>query len=260
MADGATRPGRSVLGRGLTVLGSFSEDRPVLTLGAIVRATGLPSATAYRLVAELVRWGALERTGRGRYRIGMRLWQVGSLAPVARGLRDAALPYLQDLSAVTGHPVHLVVLDGPHALFLERLAGSAPLPLRSQVGRRLPLHASGPGKVLLAHAPAELLEEVLAAGLTRIASGTITDPARLTAALADIRRTGYCLSRNEMTEGVSTVAAPVAARSGEVVAGISVVVPSRTANLAPLVPAVRMAAGAITRALRPGSPLSGNPS
>lgn len=243
-------PPRSVLGRGLAVLGTFTQDRPEQTLRAIAGATGLPSATAYRLVAELVSWGALERVGRGRYRVGMRLWTVGSLAPVPRGLRDAALPFLQDLSAVTGHPVHLVVLDGAHALFLERLAGHTRLELRSQVGKRLPIHASGPGKVLLAHASSELLDAVLAAGLPRVASGTITDPARLAAALAEVRRTGYCLSRDEMTDGASSVAAPVVGPAGEVLAGISVVVPSDTENLTLLVPAVRMAAAAVSRSLR----------
>lgn len=250
MAGGTRQAGRSVLDGALAVLGAFSDHRPELTLGAIAETTGLPSATAYRLVGELVAWGALERVGRGRYRIGLRLWQVGSLAPAARDLRDAALPPMQDLCAVTGHLVHLVVLDGHEALFLERLAGHVEVRVRSRVGRRLPLHASGPGKVLLAHAPPDLLEEVLARGLPRLASGTITDPARLRAVLADIRRVGYCLSRDEMTEGASTVAAPITGRAGEVVASLSAVVPSGTANLQLLVPAVRVAAAGVTRALR----------
>jgi len=97
MAGGTRTAGRSVLDGALAVLGAFSDDRPELTLGDIGAATGLPSATAYRLVAELVAWGALERVARGRYRIGLRLWQLGSLAPVARDLRDAALPSMQDL-------------------------------------------------------------------------------------------------------------------------------------------------------------------
>ncbi len=64
---------RTVLGRALAVLGTFATDRPELVLGAIVAATGLPPSTAYRLVAELVAWGALEKVGRGRYRVGIRL-------------------------------------------------------------------------------------------------------------------------------------------------------------------------------------------
>jgi DNA-binding IclR family transcriptional regulator len=259
MSGNTADPGRSVLSRALAVLGCFSDEHPERTLGAIVSTTGLASATAYRLVAELVEWGALERPARGHYRIGTRLWQLGSLAPVARDLRDTALPFLQDLAAVTGQVVHLVVLDGDRALFVERLAGHAEVRVRSRVGRTLPLHASGPGKVLLAHGPPELLAAVLGRGLERTATGTITDPDRLVRALADVRATGFCLSRDEMTDGASSVAAPVHGPGGVVVAGLSVVVPSSTGNLQPLVPAVRLAAAAVSRALGAPvrSPLSG---
>lgn len=242
-------PGRSVLSRALAVIGVFSSDRPEHTLSSISQATGLAPATTHRLIAELVEWGALERVARGRYRIGIRLWRVGALAPAARDLRDAALPFLQDLASATGHYVHLVVADGPQALFVERLPGRIEAAVRSQVGRRMPMHASGPGKVLLAHAPAGLVAEVVAQGLPRLASGTITDPAALAGALADIRTTGYCLSRDEMTEGASSVAAPVVGGSGRVIAAISVVLNSDSKNLQPLVPVVRVTAAAVSRAL-----------
>jgi DNA-binding IclR family transcriptional regulator len=165
MSTATTERGRSVLTRGLTVLESFSREQPELTLGAIQQATGLPSATAYRLVAELVEWGALQRIGRGRYWVGIRLWQIGSLAPQARTLRDVALPFLQDLLDVTHEVVHLVVLDEGKALFIERLMSRPEVRTRSRVARRLPLHATGPGKVLLAHSPTELVDETIRAGL-----------------------------------------------------------------------------------------------
>jgi DNA-binding IclR family transcriptional regulator len=237
---------RSVLGRALGVLGSFTDSSPELALADIVAATGLPPATAHRFVAELVEWGALERVGRGRYRIGMRLWRVGALAPHARNLREAALPPMQDLAAATGHVVHLVVLDGHRALFVERLAGQHDTTVRSRVGRDMPLHASGPGKVLLAHSPSSLVDEVVARGLPRLAPGTITDPALLREALDDIRRTGYSLSREEMTEGAASVAAPISDAEGRVVASLAVVVPV-TAALPPFLPAVQMAAAAASR-------------
>ena len=69
--SGRADPARSVLGRALAVPDSFSDERPEQTLGAICEATGLPSATTHRLVNELVTWGALERVGRGRYRVGL---------------------------------------------------------------------------------------------------------------------------------------------------------------------------------------------
>jgi DNA-binding IclR family transcriptional regulator len=244
---------RTVLGRALAILETFSDARPEQTLGMVTRATGLAPATVHRLLAELVGWGAVERVGRGRYQIGMRLWQLGSLAPGGRGLRDAALPFLEDLFEATHQVVHLAVLDGRQVLYVEKLMARPEVEVVSRVGRRLPLHSTGPGKVLLAYAPPVLFHEVVAAGLPTLAANTITDPDRLRQALADIRRTGVCVSRDEMTQGASSVAAPVFGRGREVVASISVVVPSSTANLHGLLPAVRMAASGISRALQPVS-------
>jgi DNA-binding IclR family transcriptional regulator len=235
----------------MTVLDSFSRDRPVQRLGEIQQATGLASATTYRLVSELVEWGGLERVARGRYRIGMRLWQLGSLAPQARNLRDVALPFLQDLLDVTHEVAHLVVLDEGQALYLERLMSRPEVHVRSRVARRLPLHATGPGKVLLAFSPPELVEQVIGKGLPRMARNTITDPVRLRRAFDDICATGYCLSRDEMTDGASSVAAPVRGARGEVIAAVSVVVPTGSRDLSLLVPVVCIAAAGISRAMVP---------
>jgi DNA-binding IclR family transcriptional regulator len=235
----------------LAVLGSFSRTQPVQSLSEVQRAAGLPSATTHRIVAELVEWGALERVAWGRYRIGMRLWQLGSLAPQARELRDVALPYLQDLLDVTGEVVHLVVLDQAQALYLERLLVRPEVRTRSRVARRLPLHATGPGKVLLAFADPALVDRVVATGLPRMARGTITDADRLRRSLDAICTTGYCLSRDEMTDGASSVAAPVRSATGGVIAAISVVVPTGRRDLHALVPAVRIAAAGISREMVP---------
>lgn len=251
MAGKGSDPDRSVLGRAFAILDSFSERCPEQSLGTIVRATGLAPATAHRLLAEMVAWGALERHARGRYRIGLRLWQLGALAPRGRHLRDVALPYLEDLYEATHQVVHLVVRDGDEALYVEKLSARPQVGVVSQVGGRLPLHSTGPGKVLLAFSPPEVIERVLGTPLKHVTPVTIVDPRRLRDVLADIRRTGYSITRDEMTVGASSVAAPVFVRPGEIAAAISVVVPSRTENLAPLIPAVRAAAFGISRALRP---------
>ena len=248
MAD-SEPAGRTVLSRAFAILDSFADGPPEQTHGMIMHATGFPPATVHRLLAELIEWGAVERTGRGRYRLGLHLWRLGAQVPQGRELRDLALPYLQDLFEVTHQVVHLVVLDGDRALYLERLEARPGVAVRSHVGGRLPLHATGPGKVLLAHAPPELLDEVIEAGLSPHASGTIVDPARLRGALAAIRQTGYCISRNEMTDGAASIAAPIRDGAGRVVASVSVVLPSSTRNLARLVPAVRMAALGVSREL-----------
>lgn len=255
MSGRSDTAGLTVLSRAFAILDTF-VDHPEQTHGSITRATGFSPATVHRLLAEMVAWGAVERTAWGRYRIGMQLWRLGSQAPAGRALRDLALPFLQDLLEVTHEVVHLVVLDARRALYIEKLEARPDIAVQSQVGRRLPLHATGPGKVLLAHAPPPLLDEVIAAGLDRHAKRTITDPAALRQALAAIRQQGFCLSRDEMTDGTSSVAAPVRDARNQVIAAVSVVVPSDDRSLTLLVPPVRMAALGLSRALAgppPGS-------
>ena len=258
MAGNVSRPGTTVSARVLSVLAAFDTDHPALRLSEIARRADLPLPTTYRLVAELTGWGALTRRDDGCYVIGRRLWDLGLLAPVPTSLREAASPFLHDIHAATRATVHLAVRDGLSALYLDRLSGSTSVPVVSRVGSRLPLHATGVGKVLLAYAPPAFVADVVARGLPRMASGTITDPHELAATLAEVRRAGYCLSRDEMTDGAASVAAPIMGPAGDVVASVSVVVPSNTENLQPLVPAVRLTAAAVGRALIPGAavPLS----
>lgn len=249
IAGNTSREGRTVIEGAFAVLGSFSDDRPEQTLGMIQHATGLPSATTHRLVSELVDRGALQRVGRGKYSIGLRLWQLGSLAPAARNLRDVALPFLQDLFEVTHEVVHLAVLDDYQALYLERLMARPVSKVQSRVAKRLPLHATGPGKVLLAYQPQDFINEVISRGLRKRAAKTITNPDALRRALAEIRVAGYCLTRDEITDGSSSVAAPIHDLNGLVIAAISVVVPTET-DLHSCIPAVRIAALGIDRAMR----------
>ena len=87
----------SVTGRVLAILSAFNADSDAMSLSGIARAASLPLSTAHRLVGELAEWGALERAEDGRYRIGLRLWEVGALAPRSLGLRERAMPFLEDL-------------------------------------------------------------------------------------------------------------------------------------------------------------------
>ena len=243
----------SVTSRVLGILAAFSAQQPRLTLSEIGRRTGLPLTTAHRLVGELTEWGALERDEAGRYRIGLRLWEVASLAPRGLGLRERALPFLEDLYEVTHENVQLAVRDGAEAVYVERLTGRQAVALVSRVGGRLPLHATGVGQVLLAHAPPEFQDEVLAAPLKAFTKYTVTDPKRLRSILAEVRRTGIALCDRQVDPESLSVAAPVfgvdAVGAPGVVAALSVVVRSDGADRLGLVPAVRAAARGISRTL-----------
>ena len=249
MAGGAN-DARGVPERLLSLLDAFDrEGASELSLADLVARTGLPRSTAHRLAAELVAWGGLERTPEGGYQLGRKLWRLGTRNAAVRTLRQVAHPFLEDLLDLTRQNVQLAVLDRLAALYLERLTTRDSLVVLADVGRRLPLHATGVGLVLLAHGPDALLDEVLAAGPRRFLPGTMTGAAELRARLAEIRRHGIAVTRDEMTEGAASVAAPVRDRRGQVAAAVSIIVPSA----APIDPryelAVRLAAAGISRGL-----------
>src|SRR5919206_2872524 len=158
MAGGATETGRSVTSRALAVLDAFDSAAPRLSLSEIAARAGLPLTTAHRLLAELTAWGALARRSDGRYEIGRRLWELGLLAPVQLELRQVAAPFLLDVHTATRDTVHLAVREDLRALYVERISGRESVPVVSQVGSRLPLHATGVGKVLLAAAPEDVVD------------------------------------------------------------------------------------------------------
>ena len=143
----------SLTDRSLDVLAAFTPDHPTRTLQEISRESGLPLTTTHRIVSDLVAWGALERTRSGRIQVGLRLWQVASLAPRGLGLREVALPYMEDLFVATGENVQLAVREQCETVFVERLTGRRSVTVLTRVGDRFALHATGVGLVLLAHAP-----------------------------------------------------------------------------------------------------------
>ncbi|KGH46710.1 IclR family transcriptional regulator [Modestobacter caceresii] len=236
----------------LAVLDAFTRDRRALTLSEIARATDVPLSTAHRLIGELCSWGGLERDPDGRYRVGLRLWELGALAPRGLGLREAALPFMEDLYEVTHENVQLAVRDGVEVVFVERFAARDAVAVYTEVGGRFALPPTGVGLVLLAHAPTAVQEQVLAAPLRRYTAQTITDPVQLRRVLAEVRRAGVAVSDRQVTDDAVSVAAPISAR-GEVVAALSIVVRgSSAAAVRPMAPGVRAAARAISRTLSGG--------
>jgi len=247
MAGNSTTPGASVTSRALALVGAFDEEHRRLTLTELAERAGLPVATAHRLVAELVEWGALTRTGSGDYVVGRRLWDIGLLAPLQAGLVELASPYLHDLYGATHATVHLAVRDGVEVLYLDRLRGSTSVPVVSTIGSRLPMHATGVGKVLLAHAPLQVQQRVLA-DLPRVTAYTVTQPGRLRRQLAQVLRDDHATTTEEMSLGACSVAVPVR-RGGEVVAALGLVVPSLKRDRPRLVAALQVAARGVGRAL-----------
>ncbi|MEV8593964.1 IclR family transcriptional regulator [Streptomyces sp. NPDC052012] len=243
----------------LAVLAAFDHEHPALTLTDISRRAGLTLTTTHRLVGALGRWGALERDAAGRYHIGLRLWELAALAPRGLALRQVALPYLEDLYEATHENVQLAVRDGSEVVYTEWLSGRSAVGVHIRVGARWPLHATGVGLALLAHSDPGFQEEYCAGPLAAFTPYTVTDPVRVRRMLAEVRRSGVAVSDRQVTEDALSVAAPVRGPDGSVTAAVSVVVPHADAQVPVLVPALRLAARGIARALgwQPDIPLTG---
>lgn len=241
---------RSAAQKIFAIADAFGGQGPgELSLTEIAKRTGLPLSTTHRLVSEWVEWGGLVRGEDGLYRVGMRLWKLGVRAPTARRLRRVALPFLEDLYDVTRENVHLAIRDEGAALYLERFAGRGAANVISEVGSRLPLHATGVGLVLLAYAPQEVFDQVVAAPPRRFLPNTMTGERELRARLAEIRATGIAISVNEMTEDSFSAAAPIRDQTDAVVAAVSVVGHAHQSTDPRYPTAVRVAARGISRAL-----------
>lgn len=254
MVQESVEPPTTVTARALSLIAAFDEQHRRLTLTELAARAGLPRPTAHRLLGELVAWGALARDTDGRYVIGRRLWDVGMLAPVQRGLHDIASPYMHDLYGATHATVHLAVRDETTALYVDRVSGHASVPVVSVIGDRLPLHTTGVGKVLLADAPETVVHQVLA-NLTPVTPYTVTQPGRLSRQLDRVRAVGYSVTREEMSLGACSLAVPIVA-DRRVVAALGIVVPSLKGTQTRLVAALRVAARGIGRSLDQESQLT----
>jgi DNA-binding IclR family transcriptional regulator len=243
----SSEPGRSTADRLFTLLYAFERGPATMTLTELSLATGIPIATTYRITRELLAAGALERNADGTYQIGMRLWELGFRAPRQRSLRHVARPVMENLHEATSTTVQLVVLDGHRAVCVEKVSGSRSATNVTEVAGKLPLHATGVGKVILAFTPEERAN-VASRPLRRFTPMTVVDQSALDGELVRMRRdyVGYC--REEMTIGTASVAAPIFDLNGEFVAALGVLTGSPAA-LPRLAPTVRAAALTISQRL-----------
>ncbi|CCH74213.1 Transcriptional regulator, IclR family [Nostocoides australiense Ben110] len=240
---------RTVLHRILAVLGAFDTSTTRLGLAELCRRAGLPKTTVHRIAGELVEERLLVRDEQGLYALGMRLFEIGELVPVHRTLSSVALPIMEDLREATRKRVHLAVLDGIDVVYVEIL-GATSIDVGSRPGGRIPAHATGVGKVILAYSPTATIQARLEAGLPALTPRTITTKDALVADLRKIRSIGMSLDLEESHLGVSCVAAPVFGFNKRIRAGLSITGPIGSMDPGLLGPAVRTAAFTLSRALR----------
>jgi len=238
--------GRTVTSKVLAMLAAFERGPSSLSLSDLAAAADVPLPTAHRLAAELIEWGALDRDDRGRYVVGLRLWEVAQNA--GRQLRDTARPYLQDLFSLTQETAHLAVREGHEALYIDRVYSSKRVPRASRVGGRLPLHATAVGKVLLAFEDEWVREAYVARRLEVVTARTHVNPTRLLEELETVRRQGYATTMEEVRPGSCSIAVPVKAEPRGAALGL-VMLSTQATNMTRHVPVLQGVAHRIEAAI-----------
>jgi len=211
------------LSKVMRILDCFSPINRTLSLGEICAATGYPRSTTHRLVASLKEIGFLDQDRqRDRYRLGLKLYELGNIVLGNMDLPREARPHVDALSRISGHAVHLAVFDGQQAVVILRSDpvgdGATPLTLIEAA----PVHCTSVGKAILAFQPVDVVESVIANGLKPFTEATITNAKRLRAELAGIRERGYAVDNAEHQPGLRCIGAPIRDSAGRVIAGISV--------------------------------------
>jgi IclR family transcriptional regulator, acetate operon repressor len=238
----------SVVRRMSELLAAFEPRDTCLGVNELARRTSIPKATVSRLVREMEEVGFLERSG-AKVGLGLRLFELGERASRRRSVREVALPFMADLREATHQTIHLAILDGTEVVYVEILRARDAPRLPSAVGRRLPSHATGVGKALLAGSSNDVIETVLAAGLRRVGPRTISAPGALLSQLKRISSTGIAYEFEESAPGVACVASAVYIGDGPPVAAVSASGWIGKVNIRRVGPAVHTTALSIARVL-----------
>jgi DNA-binding IclR family transcriptional regulator len=217
-----------VLERSLGILELLSSNGPELSLIELSEQLRLHKSTTHRLLGVLEQYRFVEKSSSsGKYRLGLKLFELGSKAIADLNWRERARRHLQRLAFDTGETAHLCILDDGEVLYLEKVEAPRTVRVPSIVGRRYPAHCGGAGKALLAFQPEEEIDELVKRrGLKSYTRNTFTTPAQLKEGLRLVRERGYAVDNEEFEEGLECIGAPIKDYSGKVIAAISIAGPT----------------------------------
>ncbi len=238
----------------LRLLNLFTANEPELQLEDIASGLEVGQSTAYRLVHTLIEEGFVVRDPSAKsYRLAASFLAYSQTIITKVDLCNVSLELIERLAETTGETAHISVLKDHEALYLLKIDSFYPVHLLSHAGRKNPLHCTSTGQVLLAYQPDLMIEQVINKGLTAYTSKTITDPIELKNLLQTIRTQGYAVSKEELHEGVGSIAAPVKNNEGKVIAAVSIAGPTRRINqhtVPKIIKQVEQAADEVTKKLQ----------
>ncbi len=214
--------------KAMRVLDLFSLECPEWGVSEVARALKLPKSTVSELMSDLAKQRLLSRAAaKGRYRLGWRLFELSQTLLDTTRFRIEARRVMEELVRCWQETVHLAVLDGVQAVYVEKLQPTPAVKIGiSRAGARLPAYCSGVGKVLLAHSEWKYVTEQLEdQGMPSLTPNTVTTLDALADELKRVREQGYAYDHQETLVGLCCVAAPIYDSRGTVIAAISLSVP-----------------------------------
>jgi IclR family pca regulon transcriptional regulator len=210
------------LARGLVVIQAFTQQSPQMTISQLSVKTGLSRAAVRRCLYTLTKLGFAGAEDGSRYSLRPRMLTLSHTYTTSNTLATAAQPILERMSAALRESFSVATLDGEDIVYIARTQVSRVMAVDLHIGSRLPAYCTSMGRVLLAYLPTEQLEQYLAkAVLTPHTTRTITTVEKLRLALRNVRRNGYALVDQEYEVGLRSLAVPVYASSGRVVATVN---------------------------------------
>jgi IclR family KDG regulon transcriptional repressor len=217
----------------LDIVGRYPHG---LSLGDLAHEANLPKGTAHRLLSSMSYFDFVRQDPTTRnYHLGFKLVELGNLLLSQIDLRSEARPFLIHLSESVKETIHLVILDGNKALYIDKVdlhIKASGLHMISRLGSRIELHCSSVGKVLLAHMEDGHGKSIISnTGLTMRTANTITSSSQLMRHLSSIRKNGYAIDDEENEDGIRCVAAPIRNERGQVKAAMSISGPATRITL-----------------------------
>src|SRR5882724_7388004 len=211
------------LQRAVSVLEILSESDVPLSLAEICQRMNLHKSTAHRALMVLERSALIERTPENRFRLGLKLYELGNRAVEQIDLRSRVYPFFRRLAGKVGETVHLSVLQKTSIVYLEKVEPNRRVCMSSKTGTSNPVYCTSMGKAMLAFQPEEMIEEIVAKiRFTPYTPKTLCSREKLLKALERVRQRGYAIDDEEIELGVRCVGAPIFNENHWAIAAVSV--------------------------------------
>ncbi|HLR75762.1 MAG TPA: IclR family transcriptional regulator [Virgibacillus sp.] len=212
--------------KALQLLDLFTEEDSELTLHELAQRANMPKSTAYRLLTTLESRGVLDKIKEtkhdARYRLGIKLLELGELVASRLELRHIALPFMQSLAEEINEVIHLVIVNQDKAIYIEKVDSNRALRLNTRIGKSSPLYIGSGPKLLLAFLPNETQDRILSGELEPLNCGRLVDVEKLRQELEIIRKKGYAYSIGEQDADTTGISYPIYDHLGKVIASLAV--------------------------------------